>query len=231
MDTVTQAESTTRKDEVCILHGVPFKFYARLTRHPENSHLRMAYYDGTLEIVSPTYHAHEGASRRLSLIITLVARALGLRYNGTGSLTIHRAGDGPNQGVGKEPDLGFYIGSVNRFPMHRELDLNAGDPPPDLWVEVDHRASSRARLPIYAQLGVPEVWQYRVLRKTIKVMQLIDGKHQSGERSLSLPLLTPQRVFEALAAGETLAESDFVDWLQLWIPAIIARSATDAQPE
>jgi hypothetical protein len=34
------------------------------------------------------------------------------------------------------------------------------DPPPDLVIEVDITRSSLDKLPIYAALGVPEVWRY-----------------------------------------------------------------------
>ena len=226
------ATVTTRLDlDVTTLRGVPYRMYTRLLRNPENRHLRMAYHDGTLEIVSPISYAHEGASRRLSLIVLIVAKALGLRANGTGGLTIHRGGDGPVKGAGKEPDQAFYIGSLDRFPFQRNLDLDAGDPPPDLWIEVDHRASSQGRLPIYARLGVPEVWQYRVNRRTIKFLRLADGAYEPIDRSLALPVLTPSRVLEALRVGEEMAETDFFDYLRQWAPDIIARAANDFQAE
>ena len=220
-----------REVGVTTLHGVTYKTYERLLRNPHNQHLRMAYHDGTLEIMSPSLYAHEGASRRFSLLIILMSKALRLRFTGTGSMTIRRGGDGATEGVGKEPDQGFYFGSWDRFPTHRDLDLGAGDPPPDLWIEVDHRASSQGRLPIYARLGVPEVWQFRVARQAVQFLQLVAGAYVPIDRSLALPVLTPNLVVEAIVAGEEMAESDYFDYLQDWIPAIIARHAHGPQPD
>ena len=231
MATVTNRDLDVRLPDVRFLYGVPYKTYVRLIRHPNNRHTRMAYYDGTLEIVSPIYYVHEGWSRRLSVIVTMVAKALNLDYNGTGGMSFHRAGDGPLKGKGKEPDQSFYFESLGRFPFDRNPEIDAGDPPPDLWIEVDHRVSSKGRLPVYAALGVPEVWQYRVNRKVVRFLRLIDGIYQPTDRSLSLPVFTPARVLEAMALGQDVAESEFVRRLEVWIPEIIARAANDFQAE
>ncbi len=223
--------ATQEESGVTVLHGVSYKTYGRLLRNPNNRHLRMAYHDGTLEIVSPILYAHEGASRRFSLLVILVGKALRLRFSGTGSLTIRRGGDGPNEGVGKEPDQGFYFGSWDRFPTKRNLDIDAGDPPPDLWIEVDHRVSSSGRLPIYDRLGVPEVWQYRVARQTVQFLQLVEGTYRPIDRSLALPILSPSLVVEAVVADEEMSESDYFDYLQAWIPQMIARQAEEPRPE
>ena len=216
MATVTQEESATGQADVCVLHGVPFKMYARLTRHPDNAHLRMAYWDGTLEIMSPRIHKHEKPSRRISLIITTVAVVLKINYEGIGSGTIRLRGDGPLKGTGREPDTGYYFANVDRFPPDRDPDLDAGDPPPDLWVEVDNRVSSRAKLPTYARLGVPEVWRYRSETNTLRFLRLVEGSYQPLDRSLALPVLTPAVVLEALDAGATMREGVWLPWLQAW---------------
>ena len=229
MATVTRQDQQTA--EVTVVRGVPFRAYLRMVRHPENSHLRMVYYDGTLEIVSPIFFAHEWSSRRFSMIVLAVARSLGLRMSGTGGLTIARSGDEPTKGVGKEPDQAFYLHSRDRVPWNRKLDLNAGDSPPDLWIEVDHRASSRGRFPVYARLGVPEVWQYRVERKSIKFFQLVEETYLPLEHSLALPVLTPARVLEMMQAGEAMEETDFLTFLEAWVPAMIARAANEPTPE
>ena len=209
------ATVTTREESgVTVLCGVSYKEYARLTQHPGNSHMRMAYFDGTLEIMSPKIHKHEGPSRRISLIITKVADALDINYEGIGSGTFRRAGDGPLKGTGREPDQGFYLTNLDRFPTERDPDLDAGDPPPDLWVEVDNRSSSRSRLPTYARLGIPEVWQYRAESKKIRFLRLDGSEYRSIDRSLALTVLTPDLVREALKHGEGLAEGTWVKWLR-----------------
>jgi hypothetical protein len=66
---------------------------------------------------------------------------------------------------------------------------------------VDNRGSSRGRLPVYAALGVPEVWRYRVRRGELRFVRLVDGAYEPLDRSLALPMLTPALVLEALALG------------------------------
>ena len=212
----TATNRGTREGAAAVLHGVSYQEYARLTGLDANRHLRMAYFDGTLEMMSPRIHNHEHPSRRISLIITTVATTLGINYEAIGSGTIRRRGDGPLKGTGREPDQGFYFANVDRFPPDRDPDLDAGDPPPDLWVEVDNRVSSRAKLPTYARLGVPEVWRYRSESKTLRSLRLVEGTYQPIEFSLALPVLTPALVLEALNAGGSMREGEWLPWLQRW---------------
>ena len=212
----TVARSDRRHPDVTVLRGVSFKEYSRLTRLAANRFLRMAYWDGTLEIMSPILLEHERFSDRLRLLITTVADVLHLVYEGSGSFTLRRKGEGPRKGTGREADQSFYIQNVARLPMDREVDLVAGDPPPDLWVEVDHRASSRARLPTYARLGVPEVWQYRAETRKIRFLRLDGGASIQIDLSLALPVLTPALVQDALNQGRDMVESEWVKWLRVW---------------
>ena len=215
MATVTRLDQ--RESGATVLRGVPYKAYARMTQHPANSHLRMAYFDGTLEIMSPKIYKHELPSDRIRIIITTVADALDLNYQGTGSGTFRRAGDGPLKGTGREPDQGFYLSNLDRFPTDRDPNLDAGDPPPDLWVEVDNRSSSRSRLPTYARLGVPEVWQYRADSKKIRFLRLNGTEYVPIDRSLALPVLIPSLVQEALRAGDGMMEGTWAKWLREWV--------------
>ncbi len=212
---------------VTVLRRVPFKVYVRLALADENRHLRMAYHDGTLEIVSPKIRKHEGPSGRIRIIITTVANRFGLTYDGTGSYTFRRAGDGPYLGKGKEPDQSFYFANADRVPRERDPDLDAGDPPPDLWIEVDNRVSSAGRLPVYAALGVPEVWRYRAGKKTLQFLQLVDGAYQAIDRSLAIPALTPALVLEALALGGDPVESEWFRLLGEWVERTFPRPAAD----
>ena len=223
----TTAERDLDLSEPVLLAGVTYQNYLRWSRHPKNRHLRMAYRDGTLEISSPVLFAHEGPSRRFSLLIIMLARTLQKRVEGTGSLSIHRQGSGGKKGVGRVPDQGFYLGSVDRFPRNRTVNLDAGDPPPDLWIEVDDCLSVKGPLSAYAYLGVPEVWQYRVSHRSLQFWGLVDGQYLPLEQSLPLPILTTSRVLEAIGPGQEMIESDFLIFLEGWIPAMIARAAND----
>ena len=212
----TAPRQNRQHPDVTVLRGVSFREYSRLTGLTANRHLRMAYWDGTLEIMSPKNYMHEIPSNRLRVIITTVADVLNLTYNGTGSFTVRRRGNGPLKGTGREADQSFYFQNVARLPLDREPNLDAGDPPPDLWVEVDHRSSSRSRLPTYARLGVPEVWQYRAESRKIRFLRLEGTSYIPIDQSLAVPVLTPVLVQAALNHGQDLLESAWVKWLREW---------------
>src|SRR5689334_10542331 len=123
--------------EPVVLHGVTYGEYLKLRRDEANDHLRMTYHDGTLELMSPEF-IHELPSRRLSVLIFVVCEELDIEFLGAGSTTIHRGQKGSKKGKGKEPDECFYFANASGVLGKKRIDLNTGDPPPDLWVEVDN---------------------------------------------------------------------------------------------
>jgi Uma2 family endonuclease len=211
------ASATPRASKELALQRVPYDVYARLRDEPTNGHLRMAFHDGTLEIMSPEY-IHEVPSRRLGLLIAILAGELGLPCTGSASTTFRRRGAGPFKGGGKEPDESFYLANEHKILGKATIDLDKGDPPPDLWIEVDNRAGTKGRLPVYAALGVPEVWRYNARKKTIWFGRLDDtGKYDEVERSVALPMLTRSLVLEALSLGDSRSESVYYRLVRDWV--------------
>jgi Uma2 family endonuclease len=203
------------------LRGVSYDFYEEVRLAPGNRGLRMTYYNGTLEIMSPLYR-HEKYSWRLGLIILAVTSVLGIPCTGSGSTTFKRRGRRMKRGWGKEPDQSFYLANEPSIRGKDEIDLEV-DPPPDLWIEVDHRGSSRGRLPLYAALGIPEVWQFRPHQKRLWFGRLEGDTYVEIERSHALPMLTPERVLEALNLGEGLSESQWDPLLRAWVSTHLAK--------
>jgi len=197
------------------LHGVSYDFYQQVRRAPGNRRLRMTYHDGTLEIMSPQYR-HEKYSRRIGLVVLAVTSVLGIPCQGTDSTTFSRRGPRMAQGWGKEPDQSFYLTHESRIRGKDELNLEV-DPPPDLWIEVDHRGSSRGRMQLYATLGVPEIWRFRHRRQQLWFGCLQEGTYVEIVRSLALPMLTPELVLEALNLGAGLPESEWDPLLRSWV--------------
>jgi Uma2 family endonuclease len=212
--------STTAKGAAgtIVLRRIPYRVYAQLCRDPINRHVRMTYYDGTLEIMAPILYEHEHSAELLGMIVRAVTSELRIPCKGSGSTTFRRGGEAIRKGKGKEPDRSYYIANAGRLAGKKTIDLDAGDLPPDLWIEVDHRGSSRGRLPVYATLGVPEVWRYRAKRKTLTFLRLTPpGDYQTIDRSLALPMLTPALVLEALETGEESDESEWDLSLRAWV--------------
>ena len=99
----------------------------------------------------------------------------------------------------------------------KSLDL-AIDPPPDLAIEVDNTRDSEAALPIYARLGVPEVWRYDVRKHVLWFGRLKKRTYVEVARSVALPRLTPALVLQGLDVydeGE-MDENAWFEWLKGW---------------
>jgi len=113
---------------------------------------------------------------------------------GAGSTTFKH--EGVSRGF--EPDASFYVSeNVAKIRGKRRIDLDAGDPPPDLVVEVDITSPSASKLPIYARLGVAEVWRHDGDRLAVLgLRQSEEGYYAEIPESL---LLAPARV-----SGESL---------------------------
>lgn len=211
---------------VMVLRGVLYEDYVRIRDVPANGHLKMAYHNGTLEIMSPE-SLHEVPSRRIGLFIYEVAMGLGVSCTGTGSTTFRLRGQEVKKGTGKEPDESFYFAHEARILTRSDsaIDLDAGDPPPDLWIEIDNRASSAGKLPVYAALGVPEVWRYRSRSRLLWFGRRVDDHYEPIERSLSLPMLTPALVLEALALGDGKSEIAWGAILRDWVHTSLINGA------
>ncbi len=116
-------------------------------------------------------------------MIALVAEETGVDVYGVGSTTFKRA----DAQRGFEPDSCFYIQNEARIRGKDRIDL-AVDPPPDLVIEVDITSPSINKLPIYAQLGVPEVWRYD--GEKLEILKLRDDRYLQVSESAVLPSLT-----------------------------------------
>lgn len=132
----------------------------------------VAYESGRLEIMSPS-RTHERIAVLLGLFLRTLAEESGLEVSGVGSWTLKRAG--LNRAV--EADRTFYIGHEARIRSltRRELDLTR-DPPPDVVIEVDVTRKSLPRFPIYADLGVREIWRW-----TDGILELWRHREEVGE--------------------------------------------------
>jgi Uma2 family endonuclease len=189
--------TVTRRVDVPVLHGVTYDEYVKYRDHPRNDGVRMTYRNGMLEIMSPEY-IHERPADHLGMIVRAVAAVFAIPYLGARCTTFRRGVIGTLRGSGKEPDNSFYFAHIGAIRNKEKIDLNV-DPPPDLWIEVDNRGSSLGRLPLYASLGVPEVWRYHARRRTLWFGRLVGDHYEALDRSLSLPMLTPAVVLDLVA--------------------------------
>ena len=215
MSTITKTQGPA------VLRGVTYDVYTTLRDDPRNDHLRLTYHDGVLEIMSPQYR-HERGQLLLAMIVRAYAASTGLECLGSGSTTFRKGLPGQLKGKGKEPDQSFYFRNLEIIRPKHTIDLTI-DPPPDLWIEVDNRASSAGKLPIYAALGVAEVWRYRPRRRRLWMGRLVEGSYQEIEESQFLDGITPSLLLgfldETLTRGETA-------W-DVWLRAGLAERAAE----
>ncbi len=139
------------------LRNVGWETYELLVEEdPGRSAPRFFYDRGVLEIVSPSFE-HETVADIIASLVKELAVELEIDVVGAGSTTFKRG----DVSRGFEPDASFYFSeNAAKVRGKRRISLDAGDPPPDLVVEVEITSPSASKLPIYARLGVAEVWRH-----------------------------------------------------------------------
>jgi len=198
-------------DTVVTFHGVRWEEYEDLLRQVgEASGLRISFNEGTLTVMTLSTE-HEKYVRFLESLITAIKLRLRLNILSFGSATMKKR----KRNKGNEPDACFYVQSADLLGKRIQLDFEV-DPPPDIAVEIDVHHDSLFKFPIYAALGVPEIWRYDGQELTISVLQ--EGQYVTVPHSQALPLLSSQMLTEFLTRlrdeGELQALLAFDEWLQ-----------------
>ena len=195
-----------------LLDGVGWDFYEQvLAEYAESNALHFAYDNGILEVKVPLWE-HERPARILQDIVSNVCFELGIEFANAGSTTFRQRA----KAKGCEPDTAFYIqheAAVRGLP---KLDLRR-DPPPDLVIEVDITSPSLNKLPIYAALGVPEIWLYRGERVTFH--RLTGDAYEEITHSRALPALDSRTATEFLQQGLTESSAVWFRRLRAWAAA------------
>ena len=150
--------------------------------------LRVSYDQGRLQIMSPLPE-HENVKGVIHDLARILSEELSIPLEILGSTTYRRE----LKAKGAEPDESFYVENAAAIIGKRKIDLNV-DPPPDIVVEIDLTHESLSKFPIYAALGVPEIWHYN--GEQAQVYNLVGDAYVEA---------TASRFF-AVVSGELLAE-------------------------
>lgn len=192
-----------------ILQGVGWDFYERVLKEFTNSNaLHFAYDDGFLEIEVPLYE-HERPTEILRDLITAICLEKEIEFINAGSTTFRQRA----KSKGCEPDSAFYIQNELRIRGLKHLDLNR-DPPPDLVIEVDVTSPSLNKMPIYAALGVSEVWLYK--GEKVVFLKLYGGVYQETANSPALPFLDSRTAQNFLEKGFTESALEWNRAIRKW---------------
>jgi Uma2 family endonuclease len=197
------------------LNNVSWEFYQSMLREIGDAHVRLTFDQGRLEIMSPSGF-REAIKTILGRLIEAYADETGIVVEGMGSTTFSRE----DLQKGLEPDECYYIAHASAVIGKQELDLTV-DPPPDLAIEVDISPPGVARQPIYASLGVPEIWRYdgrRLICLHRHIEQATGPRYIPAEKSIAFPQLTLvdlSRFIEvALSRGQSAAVQELRAWLR-----------------
>lgn len=216
--------ATTQKiaqaEQRIVLYDVSWETYETLlANYIDSSMPRLVYDRGVLEIVSPST-THEEMNRTLAYLVRVIASETGLDYRDVGSMTYKRE----EFQRGFEPDSSFYIQHEPQVAGTRQIDL-AVDPPPDLVIESDVASSSPNKLPIYTQLGVPEVWRYEETTDEVTILRLHGEAYRSSTDSGTLPPLSDDALTRLVRQSRTMKSGKWLRELRAWI-----REVSDEKP-
>jgi Uma2 family endonuclease len=196
-------------DERVVLERVSWETYERLLADDEERRVpRISYDQGVLELVTPSM-PHEEDAGTIAEIVRIVAAILGIPIRSVGSTTYRR----PDLRRGFEPDASFYVQNEARIRGQREVDLLV-DPPPDLILEMEMSRSVGRRLPLYASMGIPELWRCDGLRVAISILAEDQFREESASRAL--PVLTDSVLTRFLAESRTLPSPEWFASVSAW---------------
>jgi len=198
-----------RADRV-MLYNISWQQFENLLKDlGDHRAARLAYDQGTLEIMTPLPE-HEYYKEVFGIAVQDIAEELELNYESLGSTTWKRE----SRMAGVEADNCFYFQNEAAIRGRLDLDLRK-DPPPDLVLEIDITSKSLDRFPIYARLGVPELWCYD--SGELKIYHLQDGKYIESQRSLVFPLAIrelPKLIEQYRAEGRRAIRRVVREWVK-----------------
>ena len=197
-------------DQRVVFHNVRWETYRTLLADEGISRARMAFDQGTLEIMSPS-HKHENINNLIGRMIETLTMELDIELHSAGSTTLLRA----DLESGVEPDTCYYLSNSYQIRESDEI-LLPDNPPPDLAIEVDISRSSLVRRRIYAKLGILETWRFAGDR--LEMYRLNDeGEYSQIERSMLLPQLGVSDLQRFLALRGTLSETQLLRQFRDWV--------------
>src|SRR4051812_24072864 len=137
-----------------VLDDVSWAFYEHVLKEIGDRQIRVTYDDGRIEIMSPLSE-HEMAKKPIARLLEMLTFVLDIEICSSGSTTFRRK----EKRKGLEPDECYFFGE-NAVKIRGVRRWNPKKhPPPDLAIEVDITSRSIDREPIYAALGVRELWR------------------------------------------------------------------------
>jgi Uma2 family endonuclease len=195
--------------QTVILRNITWPLYRQLLAKKQDSgNPRFAYNQGTLEITVPSFE-HEEINRLLADVFATLADELGIDFINAGSTTFDRR----EREQGFEPDTCFYVQHAEGVRGKRRINLKS-DPPPDLVIEIDITSPSLNKFPIFAGLGIPEVWRYHHGR--LAILQLSQGEYHEQPASQALPGVTSEHLTQFITTSRQAKRAVWLREVRAW---------------
>jgi Uma2 family endonuclease len=204
------APSTARPDQYLYLEDVDWSQYESMLAAIGDGALRVTYDNGRMEVMSPLPE-RETERALLSSFVGIIALERRIPMRRLGSMTIRRR----DLQKGLEPDNCYYIRREAMVRHKMDFDF-ARDPAPDLVIEVEVTNRSIDKWPIYAAMGVGELWVYGMAGLSFLVLD--GGKYQPVEESACLPGILRSDLMRFMSMWRTMDETGmllaFRDWVR-----------------
>ena len=200
MATATQSPKSTG----VVFRDVTWEDYEAQLRIVGERPIRVTYDRGTMEVFMPSF-GHEDDAYRLGRMVNTLTEELDIAVK-AGRTTTHKHQD---LDQGHKPDQCYWLGDdARRMAGKRQLRLTV-NPPPALAIEVNISHSSLERLPIFAAIGIPEVWRLTV--NSIQFLHLEpDATYRPHDRSRAFPRLLAAEVARFLERGGTVEDTAWI---------------------
>jgi Uma2 family endonuclease len=196
-----------------VLYNIAWSTYEALVADNGNPGTRFTYDRGKLEIMSPS-EEHERCKRLIGRMIETMTEELGIPIRSVSATTWKNALK--EQGV--EADECYYVASEPRVRGRKKVDLSV-DPPPDLAIEVEITSDWIDKLPIYAGLGVPEIWRYDGQTLRVELLQP-DGTYAAQTQSREFPFLPLAEIPRFLDQRDATDETTWIRSFREWVSGL-----------
>ena len=195
-----------------VLEDMSWEFYEHLLNEIGDRHVYVTFDQGSIEIISPL-PKHERWGAWIGRLIELMCLEKSIDCEALGSATFRS--EAKQRGL--EPDKCYYFKEARAARQLEEAWDDSTDPAPELVVEIDITSRSIPREPIYASLGVKELWRFD--GNKLQVLHLgPKRKYVVRSRSLALPFL-PMAAFAKFVSrmrdnNQIKVLNEFRAWVQ-----------------
>lgn len=215
------AKAPPPNEQRVVLSGVGWQQFEKLLAElGEDRETRFTYWRGKLEMMTPV-EAHQRCSKLIDSLILVLLDELNAPITPISPVMLIQA----ELGCATEPDACYYL---EDRPAQPQLDLSR-ELPPDLLVEVALTRSNIDKLPIYAELGLPEVWRYltqpgeeEMLKGQLLIYHLQPEGYIERLYSLAFPFLPASRVLEFIEQSDQMSLAASLKLLRAWMQEQLA---------